>query len=88
MKIIEENIEEDKEHNFVKYDKSQVSEFGLPYDYESLMHYGANDFGKHGKRTIETYDPSKQDIIGKAQGVSDGDLSLIHILTLPTTPYV
>ena len=77
VKIIEENIKEDFEGQFAKFDKSEVSEFGLPYDFESVMHYGANDYGKDGKRTIETYDPSKQDIIGKAQGVSDGDIMLV-----------
>merc|ERR1711934_243659 len=78
VKIIEENIKEGMEGQFAKFDKSEVSEFGLPYDFESVMHYGANDYGKDGKRTIETYDPSKQDIIGKAQGVSDGDIMLLH----------
>ena len=80
VKIHFENIIEGDEVQFAKGSKSgqwAVSQFGLPYDFESVMHYGANDYGKDGKRTIETYDPPKQDIIGKAQGVSDGDIMLV-----------
>ena len=54
-----------------------MSDFGLPYDFHSVMHYGPYDFSKNEKRTIETVDPSKQDIIGKAEGVSEGDVMLL-----------
>jgi len=78
VKINYENIINGTENgNFFKYSKSEVSEFGLPYDFESVMHYSDKSNSKNGKRTIETIDPSKQDIIGKATGVSEGDILLV-----------
>merc|ERR1711934_525870 len=77
VKINLENIIDGDQHNFVKKSESEVSEFGLPYDFESVMHYSDTAYSKNGKRTIETIDPSKQDIIGKATGVSEGDILLV-----------
>ena len=77
VKINFENIIDGDQHNFVKKSESEVSEFGLPYDFESVMHYSDKSNSKNGKRTIETIDPSKQDIIGKATGVSEGDILLV-----------
>ena len=61
VKIFENNIEAGKEHNF-EVCKS-CSEQNLPYDFDSLMHYTNDAFGKwvNGKRlkTIEVKsDPS------------------------------
>merc|ERR1712055_1105490 len=77
VKINFENIIDGDQHNFVKKSESEVSEFGLPYDFESVMHYSDKSNSKNGKRTIETIDPSKQDINGKATGVSEGDILLV-----------
>jgi len=41
------------------------------------MHYGKKAFSKNGGITIQTLDPSKQDIIGKRSGVSVGDIQLV-----------
>ena len=71
------NIPEEERYNFYKESKTEVSEFGLPYDFHSVMHYGPYDFSTNGKRTIETFDLSKQDIIGSAGGVSKGDIMLL-----------
>merc|ERR1711934_124680 len=92
VKINLENIIDGDQHNFVKKSESEVSEFGLPYDFESVMHYSDTAYSKNGKRTIETIDPSKQDIIGKATGVSEGDILLVKRMygctdgTPPPTP--
>merc|ERR1712055_271032 len=78
VKINYENIINGTENgNFFKYSKNEVSEFGLPYDFESVMHYSDTAFSKNEKKTIETIDPSKQDIIGKSNGVSEGDILLV-----------
>ena len=78
VKINFENIQEGSEGNFHKYDANEVDDFGLPYDFHSVMHYVGNAFSKNPSlKTIETLDPSKQDIIGRAQGVSEADIMLV-----------
>merc|ERR1712055_575262 len=77
VKINFENIIDGEKHNFVKKSESEVSEFGLPYDFESVMHYSDTAYSKNEKKTIETIDPSKQDVIGNSDGVSEGDILLV-----------
>lgn len=38
--------------NFNKYNSSVVTDFGIPYDYTSVMHYSAYAFTKDGYATI------------------------------------
>lgn len=48
-----DNIRRGREHNFNKYDESKVTNYGVSYDYESVMHYSAKAFSKNGNHTIE-----------------------------------
>jgi hypothetical protein len=41
------------EYAFNKYDASYINNFGVPYDYGSVMHYGPYAFSKNGLKTIE-----------------------------------
>merc|ERR1712055_806955 len=79
--IIEENIEENIQanatDNFEKLDKEEYYNFGLPYDYLSVMHYSGSLFSNGKGKTILTKDSSMQDVIGRAEGVSDGDIELV-----------
>lgn len=47
-----DNIRPGKENNFQKYDEKRITDYGIGYDYESVMHYGATAFSKNGKKTI------------------------------------
>lgn len=35
-----------QEYNFNKLTEDEVNSLGLPYDYESIMHYARNTFSK------------------------------------------
>lgn len=47
-----ENIEDSHEHNFNKYNDSVVTDYGVSYDFQSIMHYSEKAFSKNGEKTI------------------------------------
>ncbi|XP_029052416.1 astacin isoform X3 [Osmia bicornis bicornis] len=47
-----ENVKSGKEHNFNKYDNRTVTDYGIGYDYTSVMHYSSHAFSKNGEPTI------------------------------------
>lgn len=72
VKILWENIIHGHEHNFDKYDESEVTDFGVAYDYGSIMHYSRTAFSKNGKDTME---PTKNvTALGQRIGFSESDL--------------
>ncbi|XP_057298007.1 zinc metalloproteinase nas-36-like isoform X2 [Hydractinia symbiolongicarpus] len=52
VRILSHNVKYGYKHNFNKKLKKDVTTFGLPYDYRSVMHYRKTEFGKyiHGKK--------------------------------------
>lgn len=41
-----------KEHNFNKYNNDTVTDYGISYDYGSVMHYSSHAFSKNDEPTI------------------------------------
>ena len=78
VRILWQNIPENRKRNFHKYDSTVINHYGLPYDFTSVMHYGSTAFGIGGRTTIQTLDPSKQRKIGQRGGVSAGDIELLR----------
>ncbi|XP_058065781.1 seminal metalloprotease 1-like [Anopheles bellator] len=74
--IIWENIESGTENNFNIYPDTTVTDFGVRYDYGSVMHYGATAFSINGERTIVPKDPTAQ--IGQRLGLSERDISKLN----------
>ncbi len=63
-----------QENNFNKYNESQSTTQGTPYDYYSVMHYGKNDFSNGNGSTITTKRPEFQDVIGQRLEMSEYDV--------------
>ncbi|CAH2089069.1 unnamed protein product [Euphydryas editha] len=76
VKIVWENIEKGMEGNFEKYSNNTVTDFGVPYDYESVMHYQETVFSKNGNKTII---PLQEGVkIGNRNGLSEGDVKKLN----------
>lgn len=73
--IVEGNIQSGREHNFAKRASSETDDRGSPYDYESVMHYRSNAFGKGGLPTIVA-----PETIGQRAYISFHDASQINMI--------
>ncbi|XP_074649214.1 low choriolytic enzyme-like [Tubulanus polymorphus] len=68
------NIKKGNEYNF---DKEITDNQNLPYDYESLMHYGMYAFSKNGRPTITPKNPEGYKLIGHKK-LTDKDIKMIR----------
>ena len=71
-----DNVLPDKRHNF-EIAPSNARLLG-DYDYDSIMHYGADFFGIDGATTLEPLDPSAR--IGQRSAPSAGDIAALSRL--------
>ncbi|XP_011253904.1 zinc metalloproteinase nas-13 [Camponotus floridanus] len=73
-----ENIKLGKEHNFKKYDNRTVTDYGISYDYKSVMHYSSHAFSKNGEPTIT---PKKEKVkLGQRDGLSEKDVAKVQAM--------
>jgi len=80
IRIIWDNIQRDMRFNFNKFGRDIIDSLGTPYDFESMMHYGATAFGIGGRQTLQTIDPSKQRLIGNRRGFSPIDIRQLGLM--------
>lgn len=79
MRIATENIEKGKEGNFNLYDETVVTDFGIRYDYGSVLHYSQYAFSKNGEKTIiPLYDEGND--IGQRKGMSPKDIYKLNLM--------
>ncbi|XP_049805419.1 tolloid-like protein 1 isoform X2 [Schistocerca nitens] len=87
VQIVRENIMTGQEYNFNKLTEEEVNSLGLPYDYDSIMHYARNTFSRGTYLdTIypitplgESY-PKKRPEIGQRIRLSAGDIAQTNLL--------
>ncbi|XP_035994126.1 meprin A subunit beta isoform X1 [Fundulus heteroclitus] len=80
VQIMWDRISEGKEHNFNTYDDTVSSSLGVPYDYNSMMHYSKNAFRNGSEPTIVTKIPAFSEVIGQRMEFSDSDLLKLNRL--------
>ncbi|XP_049698069.2 uncharacterized protein LOC126054976 isoform X1 [Helicoverpa armigera] len=76
VKIVWENIVQPARHNFRKYNSFSVSDFGVGYDYDSVLHYSQRAFSANGQDTIVPKQSGAQ--IGQRVGLSDKDTQKLN----------
>ncbi|EAT33222.1 AAEL014515-PA [Aedes aegypti] len=67
-----QNVREGAEANFQHYGTDKITDFGMGYDYGSIMHYSATAFSKNGQRTISPKVSSAS--IGQRFWMSENDI--------------
>ncbi|KAJ0181121.1 hypothetical protein K1T71_003206 [Dendrolimus kikuchii] len=71
-----QNIRQQARHNFRKYNSFAVSDFGVGYDYDSVLHYSRRAFSANGQDTIV---PKQSGVeIGQRVGLSDKDVQKLN----------
>ncbi|KAK3913390.1 Seminal metalloprotease 1 [Frankliniella fusca] len=85
VKILWDNIQPGREHNFRKYDRDSVSDFNVSYDYQSIMHYSAYAFSQNEKKTIVPLENGAT--IGQRKTLSEKDIAKLHNMYKCKTTY-
>lgn len=84
--IMWDNIQPGTENNFGKYGADVITNFGVEYDYGSVMHYGAYGFAINSSLpTIVPLDPTAE--IGQRIGMSYDDILRIKHMYSCVIPY-
>ncbi|XP_050080869.1 zinc metalloproteinase nas-15-like [Anopheles maculipalpis] len=74
--ILWQNIAPGREGNFQLYGTDRVINYGVAYDYDSVMHYHTHAFSANGQPTIL---PKMANVaIGQRTGMSPGDIQRIR----------
>ena len=69
----------DEDYNFNKYSHHDIDLLKIPYDFDSIMHYGRKSFSKNGKDTIRAIlEPNRP--LGQREGFTDLDVHEINAL--------
>ncbi|CAG4925198.1 unnamed protein product [Colias eurytheme] len=74
--VLWENIIQTTRHNFRKYNSFAVSDFGVGYDYESVLHYSRKAFSVNGKDTLVPKQRGAE--IGQRIGLSQKDTQKLN----------
>ena len=80
ISVIRENITPGEQYQFEKISSLEASNYGTPYDYLSIMHYGTHAFSKNGHPTILAKNSRYNQLIGQTNKLSDGDVKRIRLM--------
>uniref|UniRef100_A0A1I7XPD4 Metalloendopeptidase n=1 Tax=Heterorhabditis bacteriophora TaxID=37862 RepID=A0A1I7XPD4_HETBA len=77
--ILTQNISPNYLSQFTKQSRSNMEDYGVGYDYGSVMHYGQSDFSANIRNTIQTIDSNYQTTIGQRVAPSFMDIKRINL---------
>lgn len=75
VEVLWANVLKSKEYNFLRYNDTDVTDFGVPYDYNSILHYPAEAASSNRKPTLVALKKNVQ--IGQRLKLSTGDVTKI-----------
>ncbi|XP_044763767.1 zinc metalloproteinase nas-13-like [Coccinella septempunctata] len=75
-----QNIKSGHESNFKKATPESTNDFGVTYDYRSVMHYSEHAFSKNGKATIIPKVSEASGKMGQRDGFSRKDLMKLNAM--------
>lgn len=78
VKIVFDKIQDGTAFNFDAYGSNIISNFGVEYDYGSVMHYGKTAFSTDGTDTIIPIKDLKGQVMGQRQRLSKNDIERIN----------
>ncbi|KAL8618875.1 hypothetical protein ACOMHN_000882 [Nucella lapillus] len=81
--IIYDNVAPSMRIWFNKYSPKDVNQYGVPFEYSSVMHYGVTAFSKDGSsQTIRARDRSREKEIGRVylKGLSFTDIKVVNLM--------
>ncbi|GMR38518.1 hypothetical protein PMAYCL1PPCAC_08713, partial [Pristionchus mayeri] len=74
-----QNIPSSYQSQFTKQSSRSAINYGVEYDYGSVMHYDGYGFSANGRQTITTKDGNYQATIGQREGPSFADVKQINL---------
>ncbi|KAK8400259.1 hypothetical protein O3P69_003158 [Scylla paramamosain] len=86
--VNEENVVPFLRYRLGKLPSQLVADFGLPYDFTSLMHADAQFLSINGKTTLATLNPLLQGLIGQSRGLSHRDKLLANLMYRCTAKWI
>lgn len=87
--IVWEKIQAGTENNFVRYEESVISSYGVEYDYGSVMHYPTVAFSIDGSPTIVPKRSLNGAVMGQRLELSSNDIARLnnaYCQNLPVSP--
>ncbi|XP_053617150.1 hatching enzyme 1.2-like [Plodia interpunctella] len=72
------NVKPGSENNFKKADRQNTIDYGVTYDYNSVMHYSEYAFSKNRQKTIEPKVGGYK--LGQREGLSRGDIKKVNAM--------
>nr|QNH72391.1 toxin candidate TRINITY_DN30581_c0_g1_i1 [Pachycerianthus borealis] len=79
VEVLWENIMTGNEYNFNKYSHGKIDNLEVPYDMDSVMHYGTKSFSKNDLPTLRSIIDSTRPL-GQRDGFTENDIQKLNAL--------